>query len=148
MAEESTWKIINGKPTPDGVPDLPQNLMIGSFPDAMWRIDGHTKTGLPFTNLMIECPEKIMTKPYPDALWRIDELKNDVVTYTPLLIEDPDLGAFANAAALRRVSIPKSVKMIGKKAFRNTRLRSVTIAKDCTYYPTSFPEGCTVKFYE
>lgn len=26
-------------------------------------------------------------------------------------------------------------------------LELVTIARDCTYYPTSFPDNCTVNFY-
>lgn len=58
-----------------------------------------------------------------------------------------DVGAFANAINLKYVRIPKSVKKIGKTAFRNTALMSVTIARDCEYYPTSFPDGCVINFY-
>lgn len=57
------------------------------------------------------------------------------------------LGAFANAVSLTQISIPRSCKKIGRFAFTNTQLSSVTIASDCTYYDTSFPEGCVVNFY-
>ncbi len=62
-------------------------------------------------------------------------------------LKNVDVGAFANATNLKYVRIPKSVKKIGEYAFRNTALLSVTIARDCEYYPTSFPNGCTVSFY-
>lgn len=85
-----------------------------------------------------------MQKPYPLSLWRVDNeiLTNELIEPLPL-----DVGAFTNATQLRKVSIPKSVKKIGKYSFRNTRLTSVTIARDCEYYPTSFPDNCTVRFY-
>lgn len=85
-----------------------------------------------------------MQKPYPLSLWRVDNeiLTNELIESLPL-----DVGAFANATQLRKVSIPKSVKKIGRYSFRNTKLTSVTIARDCEYYPTSFPDNCTVKFY-
>ena len=83
-----------------------------------------------------------MEQPYPYALWRIEEeLTNK------LMPSKVDVGAFANATQLRKASIPKSVKKIGQCAFRHTKLTSVTIARDCEYYPTSFPDNCTVRFY-
>lgn len=57
------------------------------------------------------------------------------------------VGAFANATKLKYVRIPETVKKIGEYAFRNTALTSVTIARDCEYYPTSFPDGCAINFY-
>lgn len=85
-----------------------------------------------------------MTQPYPKELWRVGT--GGILTHE-LLPNKIDLGAFANATQLRQISIPKSCKKIGKEAFRNTQLASVTIASDCTYYDTSFPEGCAVNFY-
>ena len=58
------------------------------------------------------------------------------------------LGAFCNDNSLSRVSIPRSVKKIGRFAFRNTALTSVMIADDCEYYDTSFPENCTINYYD
>lgn len=85
-----------------------------------------------------------MASPYPKGLWRIGT--NSIPT-TELLNNKIELGAFANATNLRQISIPKSCKKIGKETFRNTQLTSVTIASDCEYYPTSFPDGCVVNFY-
>ena len=58
------------------------------------------------------------------------------------------LGAFCNDNSLSLVSIPRSVKKIGRFAFRNTALTSVMIADDCEYYDTSFPENCTINYYD
>ena len=79
----------------------------------------------------------------PAMMWRI-------MNGSPLIsnmINRPLFGAFANATQLKRISIPKSVKYIGTEAFGNTQLTSVTIASDCTYFSTSFPDGCEVHFY-
>ena len=56
-------------------------------------------------------------------------------------------GAFMYATNLTYVSIPESVELIGRNAFTNTSLTDVRISRDCTYYPTSFPEGCHVWYY-
>lgn len=81
-----------------------------------------------------------------DNPWYLDGqgnlLNKDFLDNKPQLI-----GAFANAIMLKKVSIPESVKRIGQYAFRNTALTSVTIASDCEYYPTSFPDGCVINFY-
>ena len=94
-----------------------------------------------------DAPSSPMKKPYPDALWRIDPTVNGGMPYNKLLPEPENLGAFAHAKNLRRASIPESVKYIGEYAFRGTALTSVTIASDCEYYRTSFPDGCVIKFY-
>lgn len=57
------------------------------------------------------------------------------------------IGAFANDTSLAKVVIPKSVKLIGDNAFRNTALSSVKISSDCVYSQESFPDGCNVDFY-
>ena len=73
-------------------------------------------------------------------------MTNDGISNTKF-IETDLLGVFANAKDLQGVSIPKSVKKIGRYSFANTQLKSVTIAKDCEYYDTSFPKGCKINFY-
>lgn len=103
--------------------------------------------GFPTNIEFIDVPEKAMEKPYPKAVWRIDSVFNNGLPYHELLKQTEILGSFANVKNLQRVSIPKSVKKIGKYAFRNTRLKSVTIAKDCEYFATSFPNGCKINFY-
>ena len=56
-------------------------------------------------------------------------------------------GAFANDTSLTKIVIPKSVKLIGDTAFRNTSLSSVKISSDCVYSSESFPDSCNVDFY-
>ena len=84
---------------------------------------------------------------YNGFTWKIDSEQNDGLPFPVLAPKLLDFGAFANATNLVEVSIPKSVKKIGKESFKNTKLKSVTIASDCIYYPTSFPPDCAVNFY-
>lgn len=112
--------------------------------DYSWYIG---EDGYPTNVLFPELPASPMEKPYPKALWRIDPRINGGYPYHELLPEVPLLGAFANAVNLKTVRIPETVKTIGRYAFRNTQLTSVTIASDCEYYDTSFPDGCIINFY-
>jgi hypothetical protein len=80
-------------------------------------------------------------------VWRTDNQYENGYPFNMLMPEIPAVGAFANASNLTQVSIPQSVKYIGREAFRNTKLKNVRIASDCTYYSTSFPAGCVVNFY-
>jgi len=105
---------------------------------AFWSIDDSNN----ITNkYFIPMPELYDT--LPDALWRTED--NNL--FNKLMPQNTYLGAFANATQLRRISIPKSCKKIGRYSFRNTKLTAVTIASDCVYYDTSFPAGCVVNFY-
>ena len=106
------------------------------------------ENGEPQNDFLEEIPENAFTKPFPSSLWRIDQNVNDGLPYHEILESVYDLGAFANAVNLRKVSIPKTVKKIGRYSFKNTKLKSVKIAKDCIYYPTSFPENCKIEFYD
>lgn len=77
--------------------------------------------------------------------WYMDGITNDGYPYNKYFPEP--LGAFYNATELSKVSIPQSVKKIGRYSFWGTGLAEVTIARDCEYYPTSFPDGCVINFY-
>ena len=104
-----------------------------------WSIQGNQLTNSEF----IDMPATPFVGDSPLSMWRIQ----DGILQTGLSIPCEALGAFANATQLKRVEIPRSVKSIGAEAFRNTLLTSVTIASDCTYSSTSFPEGCVINFY-
>lgn len=84
--------------------------------------------------------------PYPPSVWTLNE--NDILTNAllPEVLIDYQ-GAFNKCAHLVEVTIPKTVKSIGEWSFRETLLTSVTIASDCAYYDTSFPENCVINFY-
>lgn len=93
---------------------------------------------------MPDASEKAMKKPYPKALWRTDT----GIPYHELFPIEKPCGAFMNAVSLEYVRIPESVRKIGRYAFFNTAMRKVRISSECEYYKTSFPEKCTVEFYE
>lgn len=105
-----------------------------------WIISDGELTNSKFTEL----PSSPTAWGMPDGMWRVDFER----LTTKLLPEPENLGAFAHAKKLRKASIPESVKYIGEYAFRGTSLKNVTIAADCEYYCTSFPDGCTIKFYD
>lgn len=100
------------------------------------------KNSYPYQDTLSE-PIEVLSEPYPYTAMTVAE--NEYPRYKYL--NTINIGAFANATSLRYVRIPESVKKIGKYAFSNTALTSVTIARDCEYYPTSFPDGCVVNFY-
>ena len=81
--------------------------------------------------------------PYPPNFWFIDE---DKITHSQIP-ETIYQGAFCDCVNLKKVIIPPSVKYIGEYAFYNTALTAVTIARDCTFFPTSFPPRCTINYY-
>lgn len=136
--------IVDGTLTNTLFPSVPEKSAEKPYPKALWRVENGQIT----TDIFPEIPEKSAGKTYPKALWRINPLYNGGMPYHELLPDVDDLGAFANATKLKKVYIPKTVKKIGEFAFRNTKLKSVTIAKDCEYYSTSFPDNCVVKFYD
>lgn len=81
--------------------------------------------------------------PYPPFWWYVE---NGRLTHAGLP-EKTLVGAFLGCTNLRRVVIPRSVRYIGEYTFRNTQITQVTINSNCTYSDTSFPENCTVDFY-
>lgn len=92
----------------------------------------------------------ISTDPTATTAWHLNPTRNNGFPYIPVMLDIPESapnGAFENATYLKKVVIPKSCKSIGAKAFAGTLLTSVTIASDCTYSETSFPEGCVVDTY-
>lgn len=98
----------------------------------------------------LSTPDKPFRGDSPYTFWRVDENVNDGMPYVGLMIGVPVLaqdGAFKDATNLVKVRIPQSCTSIGRCAFKNTQLTKVTIASDCTYYNTSFPDGCVVNFY-
>ena len=88
---------------------------------------------------------EMLTPPYPASFWYYDEDKQRL---SMLLFPDAPGGAFTGCTRLAYISIPESVKEIGYRAFAETALTKVRIARDCVYDPTSFPEGCEIWYYD
>ena len=161
------WHVKNGELICDNFYIPANSEMIKPYPKSYFYVDGDE---LICDNFYIPANSE-MIKPYPKAYFYVDETENLTSGLIPDLthVEGKPLfqwyideeygvvsgglmtaslmGAFANATDLSEVVIPKTCKKIGRYSFRNTKLTSVTIARDCEYYPTSFPDGCVVNFY-
>lgn len=131
------WYIKNGELICDEFYITANKEMNSPYPDAYFRM----KNGEITNNLI---PELQHEEGRPLVQWYVDEQKGLTSNFLP---EKYLSGAFANARNLTEVVIPKSCKKIGRYAFANTKLRTVIIASDCEYYPTSFPAGCIINFY-
>lgn len=115
------------------------------MPTSSWVLDLSSNPPNIFNENTSENLHNALESPYPSAFWYVNQAQDDVVHNGSVSVEE--MGAFMNAQHLTSVLIPRSVKYIGEFAFTNTQLTSVTIASDCVYFPTSFPEGCVVNFY-
>lgn len=116
------------------------------YPASMWFLNNEQ---LVINSLM---PNKIgWEKPYPASMWYYDEelgyLTNSFLPDELDIPEERD-GAFKNCSNLHYVRIPRSVAEIGSATFAGTALTKVCISRQCRYSSGSFPNGCTIIFYE
>ena len=130
----------------DDLPEPIRQWFSDPYPASFWNINSDNFLTLnseywsPFPE-----PIEYLTPPYPATMWYMtedNEIEND------LLPDRLYLGAFCECTTLSEMKIPQSVKSIGERAFYDTNLIEVTIARDCTFYPTSFPVGCQINYYE
>ena len=130
----------------DDLPEPIEDNLTPPYPASLWRLDSDNILTLNNEDWM-PFPEYLpnFTPPYPATMWYLDE-NNKLMN--SLLPNELKVGAFINCTALKDVSIPESVKYIGEYAFYGTALESVRISNACTYYPTSFPPGCVINFYD
>jgi len=139
MEIDYIWHVKNGELICDNFYIPANSEMIKPYPKSYFYVDGDRLT----TGLI---PDVQTAEGRPATQWYIDER----LGLTCGLIPEPYIpksGAFMNASNLQTVYIPRTCKKIGEWAFRNTALKKVCIAADCTYYPTSFPDGCEIEFY-
>ena len=122
--------------------DCPQLYEVTIPSDNAWI---HDDDGL--LTLSNKLPKQLeWARPYPYGKWYRDSNGELRTRGLPETLVDTQ-GAFNECPNLIYVKIPESVKSIGRYAFRDTNLKSVKIASDCTYYPTSVPIGCKIYFY-
>lgn len=130
------WVIDSGYPYQDTVSNSLIAVYSEPFPTGIFTINND------YPKYLGRALVDVVSEPYPTGIFFVD---NDYPKYLGLNLIDT--GAFCWAINLEKVVIPESVKYIGITAFRNTALTEVTIAPDCVYYPTSFPDGCKINFY-
>lgn len=88
----------------------------------------------------------IQEEPFPNLLPSFEpEINEGYPAFRKLA---PSFGAFSDCPTLIKVKIPKSVKFIDDWTFYNTGLTGVKIARDCKYFPHTFPPDCVVEYYE
>ena len=135
------WAINDSYPYQDTLGDLIP-IFSEPYPIGFFQQNDSINDGYPYvmTNKSLI---KVLKEPLPTGFFTISEGEYPKFAGLNLL----DTGAFCRASNLEKIVIPESVKYIGETAFRYTKIKEVTISKDCTYYPTSFPEGCKIKNY-
>lgn len=75
--------------------------------------------------------------------WKLDENGTLVTLLLPDVYVDRQ-GAFSGCNTLTGITIPATCTSIGMWSFYGTSLTEVELPENCTYYVTSFPEGCTI----
>lgn len=107
----------------------------------VWYLDGNE-----LTNEYLPSPVTgtLMQDPYPPFWWYVEDER----LQNRFLAEPSAQGAFYDCTQLKKVEIPETVKYIGEYAFANTALTTVKIARDCTFFPTSFPPRCIIQYYD
>lgn len=138
-----SWIIYKGEPFQTEAAEVKDEAMTKPYPFAYFRMDD----GEIVNEYTPVSSTRAVMYPYPLSYWRQSKYVNEGYPYHEMFKIPVELGAFQDVATLEKVSIPQSVKKIGEFAFAGTSLKKVRIAVDCEYFPTSFPEGCTVEFY-
>lgn len=142
LNENNQLELTNGQLAAE----IPGDIFTWEYPATFWRLDSNNVLTLnsedwsPFP----EPINDILTPPYPASFWYLDDKGK---LETSLLPDSLPLGAFARCTSFSKIVIPEATKSIGEESFTETALLDVTIAEDCSYYPTSFPEGCEIKHY-
>ena len=129
----ASWQIVNNELVPIDC-SKPKGI-VNPTPIGLWSITDNILTPTGYTK------PKGFVNPTPISMWGVQD--GVLTNGAP---EPPKWGAFVNSN-LPRITIPRTVTEIGEFAFFNTKLKTVTISKNCKYYSTSFPEGCKINFY-
>lgn len=84
-----------------------------------------------------------ITEPYPVGVMMIGNSYPFLATGNCV-----NFGACCHATSLTDLTIPETVTSIGEYSFRNSAVECVKVCGGCSYSGTSFPDGCTVEYYE
>lgn len=128
--------------TEDTVKDNVHTCLSSPFPAMCWFVN---TTGDDLTHAGALDVYTCLSRPFPTMCWFVDVTETSLTHDGECIGES--LGALCNCSKLTEVNIPITVKDIGANSFTFTKLRTVTIANDCTYGPESFPENCTIHTY-
>ena len=144
---DSTWVLDLSSNPPNiynsaGTEDL-HNALESPYPVCFWYVSTNPNDVTHMGELQYHSP--CMEQPYPYVFWFINSTGDDIVHNAEQPYEE--MGAFRKSN-LGQVKITPTTKLLGSYSFAQTFLSEVTIANDCVYYPTTFPDTCEVSFYE
>ena len=147
MADTNPWVLDLSTNPPDiyneTLNEHNRNAFQPPYPSAFWYVNQGGNDVIHDGELSYHTPA--IQSPYPYVFWFVNSDEDDV---THNLTKDYEpLGACNRCTNLATIIIPESVKKIGPNVATNTSLTSVTIASDCDYANTSFPQNCTINFY-
>ena len=108
-------------------------ISIDDAPSTMWKI----ADDLPFKSVF---GAAVSIDDAPSAMWKM----NNDLPYKSVFAEEQLMGACLNCSNLSQVELPSTLTSIGRYSFKGTKLTSVTLPANCTYYSTSFPPDCTI----
>ena len=128
-------------------PDLSNiNVQEQPFPKMMPSVNLSKNQGYPSFESFDSLSEMLtQEQPFPKMMPSVSKEYDD--GYPSLRLKGFSFGAFSNMPNLVEIVIPKSVKYIADYAFYNTKIKEVTISKECKYYEHSFPEDCKINLY-
>lgn len=138
----NSWYIQNGRLTNNELPNpLGGGYFMPPYPNNFWYVEDSrlTNGGLP-----APLDGGYFTPPYPNGWWYVENGR----LLNSALPEPTTLGCFAGCSNLKKVTIPRSVSKIWSDAFIGTKLKTVTIGKNCTYDSTSFPPDILINHYD
>lgn len=133
-----SWVMSDGYPVQDTLGSL-VDVFVSPYPESIF-ISNNEYPYMPGLTDMV----KIFEEPYPESVFIQGE--EETPRYAHLDIVNS--GAFMKTHFLSKIVIPSSVTYIGEYAFRESSIGQVDIPATCTYFPTSFPEGCYINLIE
>lgn len=164
MSSTSQWQINNGELVNPNNTKWLDNYMTPPYPNIYWKIKQNNQMEHNNTKWL----DNYITTPYPNVYWVIKKdnklehnnnswLKNYISTPYPniyWIVKNNQmehnqsfyynyLGSFYNST-LSRVEIPTTITKIGERAFYNTKINTITLPKNCEYFPNSFPIDCKI----
>ena len=129
------WTIKNDNELEHSNSNWLEDYMTIPYPNIYWIIKSNNKLEHNNNNWL----KNYISTPYPNIYWTI---KNNQMEHNQSFYYNY-LGSFYNST-LSKVEIPTTATKIGERAFYNTKINTITLPKNCEYFPNSFPIDCKI----
>lgn len=116
------------------------------YPPFFWTVNPNENNGYVNIRSVTDEETKMISEPVPPFFWTVNPNENH--GYVGIChIPNKMMGAFANST-LQAVEVTPNLSAIGEYAFEESHISEITISDECSYYDTSFPEGCDVNTFD